>query len=924
MDSQSKRRPSEKEEAPVSQSIAGERVDAEIVSEAKTGSNRASSPDMSAEEAERDLRAHVAFLRIGPDRIREIRALNFDGADARASGFFNDPDAAIKSIMGVPPRSQGVFVTLNCVLAVPDGCALNHIEKFPKRATANQDVVGLRLALVDVDPTCPTGCSATEQERNCAVALAADLQKHLKSVGITIAAEVDSGNGRQMVIRVDLAAEDSKLIERLLQSLAFRFDTKGAHVDLAVHDPARLHRLAGTWNRKGDNTSERPHRRSRLLYANADAPVVSRDVLEAAIGVVPPGKKGGRAQQTAEPKLSIPDLLARNGIAIYRESAWGDGYRWVLEDCPFDSSHTNHSAFVVQFADGGVTAGCLHNSCRGKGWNEFNATLAQPAPKRASDASAGTHSGERPVFSSDPAPLPDGLPDVLPFDYAILPEVLRRLVADICDRMQCPPDYVAVSALITLASVLGRKVAIRPKRHDDWIVVANLWGCVVGRPGVMKTPSIREPMQALQRIEDRAREKHEREVKAAGAKSFIAGARLKIAEQEVRSRLKDGASDESALEGLKLEPVEIPHRKRYVINDSTVEKLGELLNENPNGLLMFRDELVGWMRGLDRDGQEGARSFFLEAWDGGGSFTYDRIGRGTIDIQHAIVSVLGGIQPGILHEYVLNAVAQGQGDDGLLQRLQLIVWPDTKKEFVNVDRAPDKAARDAFTELVERLTQLHGSEVRAELDMGRARPIFFLSFAPDAQIAFNVWRERLETRIRAGTDHPAIESHLAKYRSLIPSLALLFHLAMDGTGPVSLDATVLSFHWAKYLESHARRVYAPVLNPDAPVVLALAQKLLERKLNDGFAWRDVYTKGWAGLATPEPVKRATEVLVDLDWLAEQVEKTPGAPKRRFWINPRIYERKDAAKPGQTDASAGPETPPPAGSSETPKGDWGTL
>jgi hypothetical protein len=39
----------------------------------------------------------------------------------------------------------------------------------------------------------------------------------------------------------------------------------------------------------------------------------------------------------------------------------------------------------------------------------------------------------------------------------------------------CPRDFVAVGVIVSAAAVIGRKVAIRPKRHDDWAVLPNLW-----------------------------------------------------------------------------------------------------------------------------------------------------------------------------------------------------------------------------------------------------------------------------------------------------------------------------------------------------------------------------------------------------------------------------------------------------------------
>lgn len=99
-------------------------------------------------------------------------------------------------------------------------------------------------------------------------------------------------------------------------------------------------------------------------------------------------------------------------------------------------------------------------------------------------------------------------------------------------------------------------------------------------------------------------------------------------------------------------PLLAPIRRRYITNDPTVEKLGEILNQNPNGVLVSRDELVGLLRNLDKTGQEAARAFYIEAWNGNGRFTYDRVGRGTVDIEAAIVSIVGCIQPGPLRGYL--------------------------------------------------------------------------------------------------------------------------------------------------------------------------------------------------------------------------------------------------------------------------------
>src|SRR4030095_12298529 len=134
---------------------------------------------------------------------------------------------------------------------------------------------------------------------------------------------------------------------------------------------------------------------------------------------------------------------------------------------------------------------------------------------------------------------------------------------------------------------------------------------------------------------------------------------------------------------------------------------------NPRGLLLFRDELVGWLKTLDREGHEGDRAFYLEAWAGQGSFTYDRIERGTLHIKTVTLSVLGGIQPGPLSAYLRATLSGGQGDDGLRQRLQLLLDPDVSPHCENIDRSPDTTSKNRAFEVFEKLDHLDVAEMGA-------------------------------------------------------------------------------------------------------------------------------------------------------------------------------------------------------------------
>ena len=323
------------------------------------------------------------------------------------------------------------------------------------------------------------------------------------------------------------------------------------------------------------------------------------------------------------------------------------------------------------------------------------------------------------------------------------------------------------------------------------------------------------------------------------------------------------------------------------MNDATFEALHQTMSENPAGILVIRDELTGWWSQLDRAGREGERAFCLQAWNGDTGHTIDRIGRGTIHVEACCMSMLGGIQPGRLRSYLVDALEDGPSNDGLIQRFQLLVWPDTEPDWQYVDRAPDASSEEQAARVFRKLVELDPE-----------KPVRF-RYAPDAQELFMEWLAELEAKVRGDELHPALISHLSKYRKLMPALAVLFELAEWAAGDGSADTVSLEHAkqaaaWCEYLESHARRVYSCVVTPQLRAARELADKIKKRKVggSGSFSCRDVYLKGWSGLDTPEAVKLAAEVLQDAGWVRDlSGESGPfgGRPSNRYEVNPGVWE-----------------------------------
>ena len=497
-----------------------------------------------------------------------------------------------------------------------------------------------------------------------------------------------------------------------------------------------------------------------------------------------------------------------------------------------------------------------------------------------------------------PKPIQAALHPVPAFDAdTLLPEALRGWVMDDADRMPCPPDFVAAGALVALGAIIGARCAIKPKSLDSWLIVPNLWGGIVGLPSAKKSPAIGAALKPLDRLIARAMEAHQADQEAFAAEKTVFEARKDAIESRIKVAAKDAKKADNLdglakeLQGYRQQAPDAPTLRRYKSNDTPIEKFGELLRENPAGLLVLRDELVGLIASWDREGREAERAFYLEAWNGNASFDTDRIGRGSIFIPNLCVSIFGGIQPDKLTGY-LEQAAHALANDGMLQRFQLLVFPDhCAWEWRN--RIPAKEARDRAYAVFDTLADFDPVAWGASPADDFAKfPHFFFDEA--AQQIFIEWSGELHGSKMPAEDHPIIQQHLAKFDKLFPALALILHLvdcaATGRRGPVTAESALRAAAWCDYLEAHARRCYGLLTDDGLRAAQALADKLRQGKLAGGFTARDVRRNQWRSLTTDEAVQAALDWLEDEHWLrAEEVGGTgPGTGRRtyRYFVNPR--------------------------------------
>jgi hypothetical protein len=214
-----------------------------------------------------------------------------------------------------------------------------------------------------------------------------------------------------------------------------------------MFNASRIIRVPGTWNRKGDNTPDRPHRRAVLYPPVGECPidVVPLDLLQAVAARAPtpatskpnmPASNGSSSNNgSAYPRLRVADYLNDRKVA-FQERATDSGTMYVLEHCPFNQQHgSNGEVALYQRADGQLTFECKHNSCNGRQWKDFRDAIGKP------DA----HHWDRPPGmptkpTTTPATAVDGGPPAAKIDYGLITaaELLRK---------DCRVEYLVAGVL---------------------------------------------------------------------------------------------------------------------------------------------------------------------------------------------------------------------------------------------------------------------------------------------------------------------------------------------------------------------------------------------------------------------------------------------------------------------------------------------
>jgi hypothetical protein len=340
---------------------------------------------------------------IGPASVAELRAVDVatgtGGWTATVTGFYDSDhlDAMAEKALEITAKAEGVYFTLNPLQPELLARLSNKAKEIKKKdiSAGDKNVLRRRWLLVDADPKRIKGISSTDAEKALAWDTVQAVRDYLGAAGWPAPILADSGNGFHLLYRIDLPADDSGLVRRVLHALAKRFDTDRVTIDTAVSNPGRICKLYGTLARKGESVADRPHRRAMILEIpgcddvrrpdTAAVEVVPAELLETVAAELPVPEPAACSTSTASgtgaPRLRVADWLTDRGVGFKMDTMSDGRDRYRLDHCPFDPSHVGKDVAVFQNRDGKLGFKCLHNSCSGRGWQQAKEQIGRPTAR---------------------------------------------------------------------------------------------------------------------------------------------------------------------------------------------------------------------------------------------------------------------------------------------------------------------------------------------------------------------------------------------------------------------------------------------------------------------------------------------------------------------------------------------------------------
>lgn len=305
------------------------------------------------------------------EELVEVRIV--DNAYKRTySGYFTDVDTLLNEIRKYD--NCNIYFTLNAINpACYDREQHDRIVTKPKSTTSDNDIVGRDWILIDIDTKKPSDTNSTDEEKEMAKEVVNNVFKFLRDEGFEKPVVCDSGNGFHLLYKIAMKNnnENTTICKEFLQVLDMLFSNSNVEIDCTTHNASRVCKLYGTFSRKGSNTKKRPQRESKILRIPDEVKITPNEYFAKVAAMLPKPEQPSKSNYYSNEKFDLEAFLNKHHISVRNIVRTSSFTKYILDECPFNSSHRAPDSAIFEMSNGGLGFKCLHSSCSQYTWKDF-------------------------------------------------------------------------------------------------------------------------------------------------------------------------------------------------------------------------------------------------------------------------------------------------------------------------------------------------------------------------------------------------------------------------------------------------------------------------------------------------------------------------------------------------------------------------
>lgn len=305
------------------------------------------------------------------EELVEVRIV--DNAYKRTySGYFTDVNTLLNEIRKYD--NCNIYFTLNAINpACYDREQHDRIVTKPKSTTSDNDIVGRDWILIDIDTKKPSDTNSTDEEKEMAKEVVNNVFKFLRDEGFEKPVVCDSGNGFHLLYKIAMknSNENTTICKEFLQVLDMLFSNPNVEIDCTTHNASRVCKLYGTFSRKGSNAKKRPQRESKILRIPDEIKITPNEYFAKVAAMLPKPEQPSKSNYYSNEKFDLEAFLNKHHIAVRNIVRTSSFTKYILDECPFNSSHRAPDSAIFEMSNGGLGFKCLHSSCSQYTWKDF-------------------------------------------------------------------------------------------------------------------------------------------------------------------------------------------------------------------------------------------------------------------------------------------------------------------------------------------------------------------------------------------------------------------------------------------------------------------------------------------------------------------------------------------------------------------------